>query len=740
MSWAILGILVLGLGLWLAASLARRAELGRMARSVAAREQALRQGSAAAQLQHPVIDLSRCLGCATCVAVCPEDGVLDVVHGQAMVVNGARCVGVAACARECPAGAITVTLGDLSKRDDVPVIDTNLEAAGVPGLFLAGEVTAHALIKTAVDHGVAVAREVARRTDESGSVDDPWDLCVVGAGPAGLACALEAQRLGLRCLVIEKELELGGTVARYPRRKLVMTQPIEMPMVGRLRRSTYTKEELMDTWTAIVAEHRPSIAHGQVFTGVERQRDGCLAVRTESDVFVARHVCLAIGRRGVPRKLGVQGEELPKVAYGLMEASSYRGRRILVVGGGDSAVETALGLSEQPGNQVTLSYRKQSFFRIRARNEERLHERVADGRIRLLLESEVEEITPDTVRLRTAERGAETLDNDEVFVMVGGVPPFDLLRGAGITFDHASTPVEREERSGTGLVRVLAVTLALTVSVVGWVLWHGDYYGLAAEHRPTHAKHSLLRPGMGLGLAFGIAAVLLILVNLAYLLRRGKVLGIRFGTLRGWMTSHVATGVLALLCTLVHAAMRPGDTPGGHAFWALLVLLLTGAAGRYLYAIVPRAANGRELELTEIRAEIDALAAQWNSTGDSHGFGMFARDQVKTAIDQRQWHSSFLGRLLGMCGVQVQLSRLLERLRGEAHRRGIADEQLGATVALARRAFANATAAAHFEDLRAVLGTWRYLHRWVAALMVLLVVVHAVHALTYGSVLSRGVG
>ena len=360
MSWPFLIALVVALGVALLIVASRRAELSRMSDTVQARDKAVRLGSDKAQLQHPVVDLSRCLGCGTCVAACPEDNVLELVHGQAMVVNGARCVGHAACERECPVSAITVTLSDLDKRDDVPVINEDLEAAGSPGLFLAGEVTAHALIKTAITHGTAVAAEVARRVEEVPThAEDVLDLCVVGAGPAGLACSLEAKRLGLLSVTLEQENTVGGTVAKYPRRKLVVSQPVEMPMCGVLKRKSYTKEELMRMWTGMAAQHDLPIHVGQVFEGLERDHRGYFVVQTATHTFVARHVCLALGRRGVPQKIGVPGEDSSKVAYSLLDANSYQERRALVVGGGNSAVEAALGLAEQPGTDVTLSYRKE---------------------------------------------------------------------------------------------------------------------------------------------------------------------------------------------------------------------------------------------------------------------------------------------------------------------------------------------------------------------------------------------
>ena len=617
MSWPLLVGLVIALGLALLATVWRRMELSQMARTVKERERAERQGAAEAQLQHPVIDLSRCLGCGTCVAVCPEDGVLDLVHGQALVVNGARCQGISACERECPVGAITVTLSNLETRADIPALREDLEAVGSPGLFLAGEVTAHALIRTAIDHGSAVAEEIARRVaNEEPPHDDAMDLVIVGAGPAGLACALEATRHGLDFLVVEQEHGVGGTVAKYPRRKLVLTQPVEMPLVGRMRRNSYTKEELMEIWGSIAEQHELPIAGGQVFTGVEPEPDGGFSVHTETDVFRARYVCLALGRRGVPRRLGVPGEDLPKVAYSLLDAHSYQNLRIMVVGGGDSAVETALGLAEQAGNQVTLSYRKESFFRVRARNEERLELCLGEGRLRVVFQSEVRAIHPDSVDL--AVRNGEghrvvRVPNDEVFIMAGGVPPFELLERSGVSFDAEHRPPQDPVREqGTGLIRALSAALVLALITLGYALWHSDYYTLSTAERPTHDKHAFLRPGMGIGLGLGIASVVMIVANLAYLLRRSPAIKFRLGSLQLWMTSHVATGILALLLAMLHGAMSPRDTPGGHAFWALAVLLVTGAIGRYFYSYVPRAANGRELELAEFKNRLGRMSEEWD--------------------------------------------------------------------------------------------------------------------------------
>ncbi|MCK5942292.1 MAG: NAD(P)-binding domain-containing protein, partial [Planctomycetes bacterium] len=396
-------------GLVIAALLRRRAEVRAHERSLSERSRAVERGSHRARLQHPSVDLANCIGCGACVRACPEDGVLQLAYGQAVVVHGARCVGHGLCADACPTSAIALTLGDLSSRSDLPAVDQHNEAIGAPGLFLAGEITGFALVRTAVAHGAMVARAVHERLqggdgvgeDEAG--DDVVDLVVVGAGPAGLACLLAAKELGLRAIGLDQAEELGGTVAAYPRKKLVMTQPMELPLHGRLGRLEYTKEQLVELWQELAARHQLDV---RLQTTVDRvdPLPPTGAARFEVVAgdrrFRARCVCLSVGRRGTPRRLGVPGEDLDKVAYSLLDAQGYRDRRVLVVGGGDSAVEAALALAEQPGNEVVLSYRREHFSRLKAKNEQRILAAIDDGLVTARLGTVVDEITADAVVLR----------------------------------------------------------------------------------------------------------------------------------------------------------------------------------------------------------------------------------------------------------------------------------------------------------------------------------------------------
>ncbi|MBI2932722.1 MAG: NAD(P)-binding domain-containing protein [Planctomycetes bacterium] len=715
----------------------RLADLRNMQRDMSERVEAKKRGSDKAQLQYPQIDLSRCLGCGTCVRACPEEGVLGLIHGQAAVLHGARCMGHGLCAKECPVEAIVVTLGDIQDRKDIPALTGEFEVVGVSGLFLCGEVTGHALIRTAIAHGKTIADEIAGRISshpQNGS-GDVLDLCIVGAGPAGFSCSLQAKARGLRFVTLEQET-LGGTVAKYPRRKLVMMQPVELPLYGMLKRAIFEKEDLVAIWEEAARRHRLPLKTGVEFKELEKDPAGHFIVKTTQGQHRARFVVLALGRRGSPRKLGVPGEELPKVAYNLIDAESYRGRHILVVGGGDSAIEAALALSQQPDNCVSLSYRQAGFFRLKARNEKGLKEAAEKGRIDLILESQVLDITPEHVRVQVKSNGSPaeewTLPNDDVFVMAGGIPPFALLEKAGVSFDPAKVPPPpRMVERGTDVAKGIIATLLCVAAAWLWYALFKSYYALPEAQRVAHAMHDLLRASGPIGLAFGILATSVILTNLLYLPRRAFLGSWIPGSLRAWMTCHLATGIVAFLLVLFHAGMMPRGTVGGYAFYTLGVLAITGAIGRYFYTFVPRAANGQETAMEKLRNELAALSAEWDRRG--RGFGEQAQQEIRKLVESATWGRGFFRRVFSLLRDQRLLRATLRRLRERGKRDGLSTDQIRELSSLVVRAHRTALGIAYYEHLRGLLGSWRYLHRWVALVMALLVVVHIMTALHYAN-------
>ncbi|KAA3613155.1 MAG: FAD-binding protein [Calditrichaeota bacterium] len=399
----------------------------------ARRKEAVRLGATKAVAQHPQIDSLACIGCGACVAACPEGSVLGIVSGKAVIINGLKCVGHGLCEEACPVEGLVVGLGDLSKRDDIPFMDEHFQT-NITGIYIAGELGGLALIKNAINQGSKVVEHISKNIKPS-SDDSIKDVLIVGAGPAGLSAALTAKKNNLSCQLLDQQ-GAGGTILQYPRKKLVMTKPVEIPLYGTLTKPEYFKEELLEIWEKIEEKFDIKPVVGEKLHDIKRE-NGHFEVTTQNGTNKAQTVVLALGRRGTPRKLNVPGEEQSKVMYKLMDAETYQNNHVLVVGGGDSAIEAAMGLARQKGNVVTLSYRKEQFFRIKTRNEERVNKMIKEKTLNVMFSSGVKEIGKTDVVINYQDK-EQRIKNDYVFIFAGGEPPFGLLKKMGIQFGSDS--------------------------------------------------------------------------------------------------------------------------------------------------------------------------------------------------------------------------------------------------------------------------------------------------------------
>ena len=412
--------------IWLAyLGLRQRAD----ARAVAVREEAIASGLNEPPSLHPKIDLAKCMGCGSCVTACPEGDVLGIINGKSELILPSECIGHGACRAACPYDAITLVFGTEARGVEIPHVGEDFQT-NVPGLFIAGELGGMGLIRNAIEQG-RQAMDSIRNFDGIGR-ENGLDVIIVGGGPAGIAASLAAKSHKLRYGTLEQDC-LGGTVAHFPRRKLVMTQPAELPLVGKMNFTEVYKEELLEFWANVVREQKLRIRYGERVDAIERTATG-FEVRTARGTLRSRAVLLAIGRRGTPRRLNVPGEERSKVVYRLIDPEQYAGQHVLVVGGGDSALEAAGSIALETDAKVTLSYRSEAFSRAKPKNRTRVDQAIKSGRLKLMLKSQVAAIGESHVELDWQGKRLR-MKNDAVIVCAGGILPTNFLKSIGVEIE-----------------------------------------------------------------------------------------------------------------------------------------------------------------------------------------------------------------------------------------------------------------------------------------------------------------
>jgi thioredoxin reductase len=237
---------------------------------------------------------------------------------------------------------------------------------------------------------------------------------------------------GLNVLLVDQDT-FGGTIMHYPRAKVVMTGDLPLPMLGTVKRRTMSREGLVALCADIQKRFQVPFKSHELVRSVEAMPDGMWLVRSESSEFRTANVVLSLGTRGSPRRLGVPGEQLPKVHYRLLEPQEFAAKHVLVVGGGNSAVETALSLYDFKGcASVSISYRREQFLRCRSDNRRRIEQAIALGGVRALLPTHVVSIEPKSVTLRSDDTKPYRIENDAIIAQLGGTAPAEVLKSFGI--------------------------------------------------------------------------------------------------------------------------------------------------------------------------------------------------------------------------------------------------------------------------------------------------------------------
>lgn len=680
------------------------------------------EGRSEAPTLHPVIDPDKCIGSLSCTAVCPEGDILGVVGGKAALINPAACIGHGKCSVECPVEAISLVFGSAKRGVDLPETDEFFESSR-RGIHIVGELGGMGLIKNAITQGLQVARHLGPQL--KGSSSDMDDVVVVGAGPSGLATALGLAEQGVRFRVLEQD-SVGGTIAHYPRQKVVMTERVQLPFFGKFGAALISKEELLESWQQAIAR-----AGLKVDTGVKVEtiagEDGNFTVQTNKGAVRAKKVVLAIGRRGSPRKMGVKGEELEKVTYRLIDAQQYEGARVLVVGGGDAALEAAIQLAEECDGEVALSYRQPEFGKAREANKRRFRELVEQGRIFAFMGSHIKEVTPKSV---TLEKGGKltVLNNDFIIACLGGEVPTEFLTkaGVGMTRLHGEAlgakarrgsarqdELNRKNRRLSTALFLLGVLIVGTLFVVGW-----DYYKLPQVERLKHSAHAMLKPAGPWGHGVGIVSTLVMMSNFLYAVRKRWERLKGFSSIRTWLTFHQFVGFLSPIVIVFHAAFQSKNQLATLTAASLSVVVLTGIIGRFIYGLVP-SGEGRASDEDTLSRRWERLSGQLQSVAAELKSPDHAAALVASAVERAD-QGSLRAYVFGLPKQRLldaqELHRISHDFASPAHARDFAKSFKELRTLQGQVTF--------FRSLKRLLAAWRMFHVVLAILLVGLIAAH----------------
>jgi thioredoxin reductase/ferredoxin len=697
-------------------------------RDAAALEEKVAKNQDVPRSLYPVIDPEICIGSLACAKACPED-VLGIVGGVGKLVSADQCIGHGKCAVECPVGAITLKMGTAARGVELPEVDEWFESSR-PGVHVVGELGGMGLIKNAINQGTQAAKHLAETCPRGGPGPD---VVIVGAGPAGLATAFGLHAAGLTYRIFDQG-SVGGTIANYPRQKIVMTEKMKVALAGTIGRSTISKEELLESLQRAIAKNEVKVEEGVKVERIEGD-DGAFTVHTSAGPVPARKVVLATGRRGTPRKLDAPGEQSSKVTYALIDPDQYRKKRVLVVGAGDSALEAAAQLVEEAHAQVTISYRGDSFARAREANRKRVEALEAKRRLAILFGSEVKEIRADEVDL--VQKGQPVrIPNDYVIVLIGGELPTEFLKKAGVEMvkyhgktivrplpqvrDEAHPRFLRRHRTAV-LYAVLGATIVAFLALKGW-----HYYVLGPAARRASPMHRAFKPAGHWGHGVGVVATAFMLSNFLYAARKRWDWTRRMGHIRDWLHFHVFVGFMSPLVIAFHAAFQSRNLLASGTTLALWVVVGTGIIGRFIYGMVP-SVEGHVEELEELAAKFERTREKAQPILEKSR----NRERLEAVLDlaTRKVPSGSLLLLV----VRVPWSALVLRWRLWSVRRNLPDPEAAARfrdslVRLNRIRFQ----IAFYNGLRGLLRVWRVFHASLAIFLVLIMTAHIALSLYLG--------